>query len=69
MHLPELTEEEEKNGHHQNNRPQRKFTPDPTKDTKGKDTKQKPDPKKDVKADAIANAKVAENQLLDVLLG
>jgi phage gp29-like protein len=66
MHLPELSEEEEKNW-----QPPKQPAPDAVTlpESKGKDTKQKPDPKKDVKADAIANAKVAENQLLDVLLG
>jgi phage gp29-like protein len=66
MHLPELSEEEEKNW-----QPPKQPAPDAVTppESKGKDTKQKPEAKKDVKADAIANAKVAENQLLDVLLG
>jgi phage gp29-like protein len=69
MHLPELTDEELKKWTPPKLLTDPNATPDPTKDTKGKDTKQKPDPKKDVKADALTDAKIAENKLLDVLLG
>jgi phage gp29-like protein len=67
MHLPELSEEEEKNWQPPKQQPDPSLNPDPT--AKNKATPADPKAKKDVKADAIANAKVAENQLLDVLLG
>jgi phage gp29-like protein len=67
MHLPELSEEDEKNWTPPNEQTDPSLEPTP-KDKGGK-TKQKPDPKKDVKASALANAKLAEARLLDVLLG